>query len=432
MVRATDRPEAPWVRSWRFVQTLGLRFYNDGCLTHASALAYTTLLSLVPLMALMFAVLKGLGAKEHLERWLLTQLGMSAEVTERIMGFVAETNAGTLTTLGVITLLFTAISVLGNVEASLNHIWRVRAGRVWWRKVSDYLSVVLLTPFLLLAGFGATSFLAEQETLKRILANEMVGEAWATGLRLAPYGFNVLALLIVYTVMPNRRPHFRGILVAAVAAGISWQIVQMGYVQLQIGVVRANLVYGALAQLPVTLVWVYVSWMIVLAGAEVAALIEFGVDAAELEGTPPPRWAVALHVLVRAAECFRGPGGAIESRPLAQEIQVDGSTVEEVADRLIQGGFLVELAGSRSAYALGRDPEAIDLGEVAALLEAPVEARSWDARVGGLIRHARRERQQVLANVSLAELLAQKSVEAEAGAESAAPLAAPASSGRAR
>jgi len=301
--------------------------------------------------------------------------------------------------------------VLGNVEASLNHIWRVRAGRIWWRKLSDYLSVVPLTPFLLLAGFGATSFLAEQETLRGLLANEIIGEAWATGLRLVPYGFNVLALMIVYTVMPNRRPHFRGILAAAIVAGISWQVVQVAYVQLQIGVARANLIYGALAQLPVTLVWVYVSWTIVLAGAEIAAVIEFGVDGAELEGAPPPRWAVALQVLVRVAERFATRGGGLGPRALAREIQVDTATVEAVAERLREAGLLVALAGSHTVYALGRDPAVIDLGEVTALVDPPADARTWDERVGEVLSRERHERRRMLHRVSLADLLAPSSEE---------------------
>lgn len=404
----------PILRAWRFVQAVGFRFYEDGCLTHASALAYTTLLSLVPLLALMFAVLKGLGAQGRLEHWLLTQLGLSSDVTERIVGYVAGTNAGTLTSLGVVTLLFTAISVLGNVEGTLNHIWRVRAGRYWWRKVSDYLSVVLLTPFLLLAAFGATSFLAEQETLKVLLANEVIGEAWARVLGLVPYGFNVLALAIVYTVMPNRRPYFRGVLIAAVVAGISWQLVQVAYLQLQIGVVRANLLYGALAQLPVTLVWVYVSWTIVLAGAELAALIEFGLDATERENTPPQPWAVAIQVLLRAGERFAGSGGEIEPRSLAREIQVGSNVVEDVAVRLEAAGFLALLARSGGGYVLGRDPASIKLAEVAASLEVAVGDRPWDSRVASLLADGRRRRQGAFGDLTLAELLARP--EAEAGA----------------
>lgn len=192
---------------------------------------------------------------------------------------------------------------------------------------------------------------------------------------------------------------------AAVVAGVSWQLVQIGYVQLQIGVARANLVYGALAQLPVTLVWVYVSWTIVLLGAEIAALIEFGLDAAEIESTPPQPWVVGLHVLVRTAEQFRGPGGGLRPRAVAREIQLESVVVEEVAERLCSAGFLVPVSGSEGEYALGRDPAAIQLAAVSASLEEDVAARRWDGRVADVVRHARRRRREVLEGVSLADLL---------------------------
>src|SRR5262245_22046147 len=151
------KPAAALRRTGDIFWAAALRFYWDQCLLHASALTYTSLLSVVPFLALMFAVLKGLGVTGRLEGWLLTQIGLSQEVTDMIVGYVSEVNVGTLTTLGAVALLFTAISVLGNIESSLNYIWRVQSGRVWWRKLSDYLSVVLVTPFLLLAAVGVTS-----------------------------------------------------------------------------------------------------------------------------------------------------------------------------------------------------------------------------------------------------------------------------------
>jgi len=406
MTTGRGEPRGLLRRAWEFLRVLALRYYADGCLLHASALTYTTLLSIVPLMALMFAVLKGLGAQGRLEHWLLTRLGLSPEVTEQIVAFVEGTNLGTLTTLGVVALLFTAISVLGNVESSLNHIWRVRSGRVWWRKLSDYLSVVLLTPFLLLAAVGVTSFLAEQQTLRWLLANRVIGEAAAQVLRLVPYGFNVLALGIVYIVMPNRRPDFRAIAIAALAAGISWQLVQVGYVQLQIGVVRANLIYGALAQLPVTLVWIYVSWTIVLAGAEIAAVLEFGVDGARGEAAAPPRWTVGLQLVLRAAERFQGEGGGVAVRDIARELRFEPSVIEDAAERLRAGGVLIEIAGAPATYALARDPASITLGAVTALIESDAGALSLDPRVAAVLQRARHGRQAELAGVTLADLLA--------------------------
>ena len=243
------------------------RFYGDRCLEAAAALTYTSLLSLVPLFALMFAVLKGLGAQNRLEPLLLSRLSLDPEVTGRMLGWIDHTNVGTIGALGAVFLIFTVISVLGGIESIFNMVWRVARGRTWWRKITDYVSVVLLIPFLLLFAVGITSALREQTILRELLEVDVLHGVALAALRLAPIAMNVVALGILYAVMPNRRPHPKSIAIGALVAGCAWQLVQTAYVALQIGVARANAIYGALAQLPVTLVWIYVSWAVVLAGA---------------------------------------------------------------------------------------------------------------------------------------------------------------------
>ena len=269
------------------------------------------------------------------------------------------------------------------------------------------MAAVLLTPILLVAGFGATSFLAEQETLRGLLDNQIIGEAWAQGWRLIPYAFNVLALLVVYTVMPNRRPDFRSLLIAAVAAGVVWQFVQIAYVQLQFGVARANLIYGALAQLPVTLLWLYVSWTIILAGAELAALLEFGleVDRAEREGAEPSRWEIALQVLHEAARKFSEGTGVLEPRSFSHAHEIDEGVVAEVCQRLEAKGFLREVASRRAAYTLARDPSGVGLASVCALFDPPRGSVRWDHSVAGLLARLGAQREGELGGMSLADLL---------------------------
>ena len=255
------------MRARRFIGTVVVRFYADTCLLHASALTYTSLLSLVPLLALMFAVLKGLGVQRRLEPLLLSQLSLSPEVTESVLTYIDRTNVGTLGTLGAVALLLTVVSVLGSIEASLNHIWRVTQGRGVFRKITDYLSVVLLTPFLLLAGVAVTSSLQAQRVLDWLLGTQYVGAAVMHGLSLLPIVMNALAIGMLYAVMPNRRQSPMALTLGALVAGAVWQAVQWSYVRLQIGVANYNAIYGALSQLPVTLVWLYVSWTVILAGA---------------------------------------------------------------------------------------------------------------------------------------------------------------------
>lgn len=214
------------------------RFYADRGLEAAAALTYTSLLSLVPLLALMFAVLKGLGAQHRLEPLLLSKLSLDADVTARLLEWIDHTNVGTIGALGAVFLIFTVISVLGSIESIFNLVWRVRHGRTWWRKVTDYVSVVLLIPFLLLFAVGMTSALREQAILRALLDIDVVHGVVLFLLGLTPIAINVIALAMLYAVMPNRRPHPASIAVAALLAGCAWQVVQNAYVSLQIGVAR--------------------------------------------------------------------------------------------------------------------------------------------------------------------------------------------------
>jgi len=404
MADTRQRSQDLLLRALRFVVALGRRFNGDGCLLRASALTYTTLLSLVPLLALIFAVLKGLGAQRHLEPLLLSRLALDPEVSDRIMTYINRTNVSTLGALGAAALITTVISVLGSIEASFNHIWRVRKGRSLWRKITDYVSTVLLTPFLLLAAVGITSSVQEQSLLRMILNTQYIGDAALEVLRLAPLVINAVALGILYAVMPNRRPHFGAIVVAAAVTGCAWQLVQWTYVTLQIGVARYNAIYGALSQLPVTLVWIYFSWAVVLAGAELAALWEFGADSAASEDREISRWAVALHILVRAAEAFRD-GGSVTMPVLVRELRVDHAFVARVVDELSAGGLLAAVEDPAGHYLLARDPKTIDLGLLDSLLDRAAVPPGCDRRVVDVLERLGAERQTDLHRRRLTDLV---------------------------
>jgi membrane protein len=381
------------------------RFYADRGLEAAAALTYTSLLSLVPLLALMFAVLKGLGAQHRLEPLLLSKLSLDPEVTARLLEWIDHTNVGTIGALGAVFLIFTVISVLGSIESIFNLVWRVRTGRAWWRKVTDYVSVVLLIPFLLLFAVGLTSALREQETLRTLLSVEVVHGLVLFVLGLTPIAMNVVALAMLYAVMPNRRPHWKSIAIAALIAGCGWQLVQNGYVSLQIGVARASAVYGALAQLPVTLVWIYVSWTVVLAGAQLAAVIEYGPEPEDDRARDVSRWAVALHVLVRAAERFRSGHGPVELGEVAHDLEVNSELVAECVQHLCQAGSLASTGDDHECFVLAREPAMISLSLLADLFGEARAPSGADARVAQLLRALATERREELARTTLADLL---------------------------
>jgi membrane protein len=397
---ARVRPSGP-----KIVLATALRFYGDRCLEAAAALTYTSLLSLVPLFALMFAVLKGLGAQRHLESLLLSRLSLDPAVTARMLEFIDHTNVGTLGALGAVFLIFSVISVLGSIESIFNRVWRVPRGRTVWRKVTDYVSVVLLIPFLLLFAVGITSALREQAILRALLAVDVLHGMALAALRVAPIAMNVVALAILYAVMPNRRPHPASIAIGALVAGFAWQVVQIGYVTLQIGVARANAIYGALAQLPVTLVWIYVSWAVVLAGAELAAVLEFGPPPGAEATREVSRWAVALHVLVEAADRFRAGAGPVELGVLAHQLEVGGDMLAGCVAALCDGGALVAIEDGRESYVLARAPESIGLAPLAERFGEAHAPKGADVRVAALLTEVEEERRQMLSRRTLADLV---------------------------
>ncbi|HVN83252.1 MAG TPA: YhjD/YihY/BrkB family envelope integrity protein [Candidatus Binatia bacterium] len=401
---AADHDTALPRRIGRFVGVTIRRFYADECLLHASALTYTSLLSLVPILALMFAVLKGLGVQRRLEPLLLSQLSLSPDVTQSVLTYIDRTNVGTLGALGAVALIGTVLSVLGSIERSFNHIWRVHHGRTWWRKATDYVSTVLLTPFLLLAAVALTSSAQEQRLLRWLLEQQYIGPVALQLLSHAPIFFNIVAIGILYGVMPNRRPHLPALAVGAVVAGCVWQVVQREYVALQIGVARYNAIYGALAQLPVTLVWIYVSWAVVLAGAEMAAVCEFGVEASGT-GRFAPRSLIALHLLLDAADRFRIGGGPVDAVAVARRLQLNTTLVAETAAQLRDAGLLAVIEGRHDAYILARDPSTIVLDDVVTLIDAAAIPPKCDARVRSVLETANTAGKAALRGRTLATML---------------------------
>lgn len=393
---------------WRartFVVAVARRFYEDQCLMGAAALAYTSLLSIVPLLALMFAVLKGLGVQHRLEPLLLSRLSLDQQTTDLIISYIDRTNVSTLGALGAAMLVVTVISVLGTIESSFNSIWRVTQPRSLWRQVTDYLGVVLLTPMLLLAGVAITSAGQVQQIMRWFFDSEYLGGAVTGALTLSPVLINAAAIGVLYAVMPNRRPAWRPILISALIAGSAWQVVQWTYVSLQLGVAGNSAIYGALAQLPVTLVWLYVSWAIILAGAEIAALLEFGAAAWRTARTEPDPQAIALHLLIAAADTFRQGGGGVAPRAIAHQLGIRIDALQPVTAALQELGWLVAIDGHPDCLVLARAPETIQLKALAGLERGDWVPPHTDPRVKALLMEIEAKRPELWGDRTLEDLL---------------------------
>jgi len=247
------------------------RFFRHRCPQWAAVLAYCTLIGLVPLLAALFSLMKGLGLHHELTPYVMNTIGAgSASVTGQIVGFIDQTNVRAVAVFSAIGALLAGFGILANAEMCFNDIWGGVAGRPLGRKLQSFAKLVLLAPLLLVLALGLTAVLRPGSRAWLFFDSWYLGDLILWFLTLLPYTLLWAACTILYTRLPNTEVRMRAAIVGAVVAGTLWQLAQFAYVVFVIRVVRYSKVYGALWQLPILLAWNYVAWTILLFGAEVS------------------------------------------------------------------------------------------------------------------------------------------------------------------
>ncbi|MBE9531782.1 MAG: YihY/virulence factor BrkB family protein, partial [Proteobacteria bacterium] len=258
-----------------FVLTLR-KFDSDNCSLRASALTFYTLLSIVPVVAMAFGVAKGFGYEDVLRDQLLARFAGQEEVFTIIIGFahtlLENTRGGMVAGIGMAVLLWTVIKVLYHIEYSFNEIWQIKRPRSLKRRLSNYISFMVIGPALLIASGSVTVFINSHILLvtERIALLSFMGPFTFLLLKLVPYILIWAILTFAYVVMPNVKVSFKSALIAAIIAGTCYQFAQWGYIHFQVGIARYNAIYGSFAALPLFLIWLEISWIIVLFGAEIS------------------------------------------------------------------------------------------------------------------------------------------------------------------
>ncbi|MFQ5667015.1 MAG: YihY/virulence factor BrkB family protein [Candidatus Binatia bacterium] len=262
------------------VPVAAISFVRDRGVQWAAALAYYTLIGLVPLLVALFALIKGLGLHRGLTPLIVRTIGAgSPEVSIHIVRFIDQTNVRAVGVLSVIGAVLAVFAILGNAELCLNSIWGGIPGRPVLRKVRAFVGVAGAVPAMVLLALAGTTFLRHGTATWAFFEHLYLGDVVLFVLRLVPYTLLWLSFTMLYTVLPNRPVRVRSAVVGAVVAGSLWQVAQWAYVTFVIKLVRYSAFYGALWQLPILLAWVYVAWTIVLFGAEVCRVHHEEVDA---------------------------------------------------------------------------------------------------------------------------------------------------------
>ncbi|TYO98787.1 tRNA-processing RNAse BN [Geothermobacter ehrlichii] len=323
-------------------------FVADRCLLRASALTYASMLSFVPLLALMFAVLKGLGVQNRLEPLLLEHIAVgSEEIVSRIVQYINNTNVGRLGTFGLVFLVMTVLTLLSNIEDSFNAIWYVRETRSLMRRFADYFSVVILGPIFLVLAVTMTASLESQEFILQLKSTVYVGPLVIFLFNVLPYIAMWAAFAFLYIFMPNIRVRLQAALIGGIVGGTLWQLTQWGYVNFQVGVARYNAIYGTMAALPIFMIWLYISWVIVLLGVEVTYawqnLGSLRQDELGGETSAADRERVALGIMLYLGGRFRKGETPGRAHQIARDLGLPSRLVRNIIGQLVQLRLLVEV-----------------------------------------------------------------------------------------
>lgn len=347
-----------WVRSCETVYLAFRDFYQDRCLLRASALTYTSFLSLVPLLALMFAVLKGFGVQNTIAPMILERLAAGSDsVVVAILEYINNTNVGRLGAFGLVALLLTVLALVSNIEDTFNYIWRVKETRSYARRFADYFSVITVTPLFMFAAISMTSGASSNLVINKLISMEFVGTVIISLLKLTPFLVMWVVFILLYLFIPNVKVKIRAAIIGGICGGTMWQLAQWGYVKFQIGVAKYNAIYGTMAALPIFMIWIYASWLILLLGLEITYVYqnrqtihselltsEMGQSDYEFH---------AVRVLTRVAERFHSPQGlSLSATDLAENLTVPIRNLQTILADLVQFSYLnvVEHVGEEVRY----------------------------------------------------------------------------------
>ena len=355
----------------------------------AMSLVYTSLLSLVPLLAFAFALLKGFGVQNKLQPLLLNlfdPLGpKAAEMTGKVIDFVNNVKAGVLGVLGLLMLLYTVVSLVRKVEAAFNHVWRVREPRSFVEGFGHYLSVIMIGPLLLVAALGLTATVTSHTAVEHITDFAPVGVLLVALAKLLPYVFVISAFTFIYMFVPHTHVQLRAAFTGAVVAGVAWELAGWLFAELAVTSTRLTAIYSSFAILVMFMIWLYVSWTILLVGSLVAfyaqnpELVRHGLKRNEVGGRTMER--VALHIMYLIGRAYEEGHTPWSREQLARRLHLPTDLILDVLDRLRQRGLIMMVTGKIRRYLPAQDMSHISLKEVV------LAVRQNPAKTGDADRH---------------------------------------------
>ena len=330
---------------------LAVRFFTaKRVMSQAAALTYSTLLSIVPILAVVFAIARGFGYNKYIEVWFRDAFSSQPQAAEVIIGFVnsylVHTRSGVVLGIGLLFMLYTVLMLVSNIEHTFNEIWQVKKQRSFFRTVTDYVAMLFLFPILIVLASGISIFMA---TLAGGMEEEMlVGPALRFVIQLFPYVLMSVMFIALYVFMPNTHVKLRSCIIPGILAGVCMQLLQVVYIHSQIWMSSYNAIYGSFAALPLFMLWIQLSWTICLFGAELCYtnqnldFYDYNTRTSDISH----RYRMMLCALLMGRICQRldneqKPYTALELR---KETDVPIRIVNDLLYLMVDAGLLVEVS----------------------------------------------------------------------------------------
>jgi len=381
-LKDSSRTKYFFIKQLRILILATRGFTKDRCTLSASALTFYSILSIVPVVAMAFGIAKGFGFQKLLEKELLGKFQGQEEVMNRVVAFahslLENTKGHLIASFGILFLLWTVIKLLSQIEHSLNDIWEVKSPRTYGRKFSDYLSIMLISPILFILSSSVTVFITTQISVitQKVALIGMFSPVIFFMVKLIPYGLIWILFIFIYMLMPNTKVNFSSGLIAGIIAGTIYQIAQWAYITFQVGMARYNAIYGSFAALPLFLIWIQLSWLIVLFGAEISFAYQY-VDTYDFEPdrryiSPAFKKLLSLQVSRLIISTFLKADPPLSAISISKTLQIPIRLVEQILEELVEAGIVSDTEVKKNkemSYQPARDINAITINTVIEALD---------------------------------------------------------------
>jgi membrane protein len=264
------------IKQLRIVMIAARGFSNDKVQLRATALTFYSMLSVIPVAAIAFAIAKGFGLDQNLEELITKEFASHQEVLNWLLSSartaLEETRGGYLAGVGMVILFWSVMALLNHIENSFNHIWQIRSSRPWYRKFTDYLTIMLIAPVFIILSSSITVFISTYltEFMSKAPILDFFKPLVTFTFKFAPYFLSWFTLTVLFIIMPNTKVKFVPAVISGIIAGTAVQVLQWVYIDLQFGITKLSAIYGSFAAVPLFILWLQYTWLVILLGAELS------------------------------------------------------------------------------------------------------------------------------------------------------------------